>query len=528
MIKNITPISLTLLVLACVQANAATTTTPTTATPPTAVTAAGTGYSTFVGDTYIDLGEAMQPMQMADMLLCIVSASGASLLPNETYQAVADFGLCGESDGTTQATYSSMTVESSRASAEAAQTANMWIHLKEGASDPVQDIEFKAQMSSAPSATNHLGAWQLDWEFQNPNGANTLENGHMKAVTGGDGFAEFTLASNSEFSAPEKNNVYAKIKMISLKEGVGRVTTSNGSGADYALAFNETLVTIKETSGEATCQSIENFSDTVHDYNLYDSSGALVDINAEIEFTTAAGNSGVLGQDLYWDGSAEKTGYYVWIDNNDYPISDGATTVSDRTTPTTKYTITWDITGSGSKAVQTVTAVVDGALAEGSAHVFDKPIIFDTGTNSSELATTISPNTDRNDDGAVFSTDNQGAFDGSSFDGNQLTYNGPKKLRGIKWANETYVAALADGTALISKASGNDAVHNSKTYYVKAATVAKAPVTASDCSVLDGSLALAVALSLPTVADITNNSPSLDEEPSVTGKPKIKDGVLTN
>jgi hypothetical protein len=518
MMKNITPIPLTLLVLAGLQVNAAPIS-PTTTTPPTAVTAAGTGYSAFVGDSYINLGDAMEPMAMADMLLCIVSASGAPLLPNDTYQAIADFNLCGADSASTQATYSSMTVKSSRASADVAQVANMWIHLKDGPSSPVMDVHFKAQLSSAPTATNHLGAWQLDWEFQNPGGANTWENGNMKSVTGAGGFAEFTMASNSAIPGDSPNDVYAKIAMTSAKEGVGRVSTSNPV-KDYAMAFNDTLVTIKEGSNAATCQSIENFTDSVYQYNLYDSSGALVDINAEIEFTTAAGNSGALGQYSYWDGSSEQTGYWAWIEGNGYPITDGATTVSDSTTPATKYTITWDITGSGDTAYQTVTAVADGASAGGSAHVFDKPIIFDT--SSGQLATTVSPLTDRNNDSDTITT--------ADFDSSQLTYNGPGRLWGIKWnsSSKMYEAALADGTALLSKATGNDTVHTSKTYYVKAATVAKTPDVAADCSVLSGSLSSASALGLPTVADITNNPVILGTEPTLTAEPKIKDGVLTN
>jgi hypothetical protein len=80
----------------------------------------------------------------------------------------------------------------------------------------------------------------------------------------------------------------------------------------------------------------------------------------------------------------------------------------------------------------------------------------------------------------------------------------------------------------LSKAKGNDTVHTSKTYYVKAATVAKNPDVAADCSVLSGSLSSASALGLPTVADITNNPVILGTEPTLTAEPKIKDGVLTN
>ena len=512
--KNITTIPLTLLALACLQANA----TPTTTTPPTAVTAAGTGYHALVGDSHIYLGEAMAPVQMADMLLCVVSASGAPLLPNETYQAIADFGLCGAASGeSTQANYSSMTVESSRASADVAQVANMWIDLNDGPSEPVKDVHFRAELSSAPTDTNHLGVWQLGWEFQNPAGPNS-ENGHAQAVNGTGGFAELTMASNSAEPGDTANDVYAKFAMTSLTEGGGRVTSS--ADGDFTLAFNDNFVKIEKDGEDPTCQSLANFSDVVYEYNLYDSSGALVDINAEIEFTTAAGNSGALGQYSYWDGSSEQISYWVWIEDNGYPITDGATTVSDSTTPATKYTITWDITGSGSTAYQTVMAVADGASAGGSAHVFDKPIIFDT-SSAAALATTVSPLTDRNDN-----TDTITTADLSS----QLMYNGPGRLWGFDWDSNKPKAALADGTALLSKATGNHADHTSKKYYVKAATVEKTPVDIplDNCDELSESFGSASALGLPTVADITNNPVTLGTKPVVRGVPKIKDGVLTN
>jgi len=529
--KITTKIPLSLLALACLQVNAAT---PTTTTPPSSVTAAGTAYQSYESESYIDLGPAMEPMAMASMLMCIVGASGAPLLPNETYQAVADFGLCGAGGGSTQASYSSITVESSRASAAVAQQAKMWIGFKSGASVPEQHIHFKAQMSAAPTATNHLGAWQLDWEFQNPDGANTWENGHMKAVTSAGGFAEFKMASKSDMPGDTARETYAKIAMTSATVGTARVKTTQGPGNDYAMAFNDTLVTIKDGDDAATCQNLNVFTDTVHEYNLYDSNGALVDISAEIEFTTVTGSQGVLGQYSYYnsdpdgnpgtDDGADATGYWAWIDGDDYPSATGSTTVSDRITPATKYTISWTVGGSGATAYQVVTAVADGTSVAGTAHAFDKPIIFDV--SASQLSTTVSPLKDRND--------NTDTILGSDFDGSdQLAYNGPGRLWGIGWDNGTFKhkVALADGTALISKTTGNDAAHQNNTYYVKAATVARTPVIISDtatCSALDSSLSAAKLLVLPTATDISNNAPALGTEPTVTAKPKVKDGVLTN
>ena len=508
--KKTTYFPLALLSLACLQASAAATTT----TPPDAVTV-GTAYTAFTADSYIELGEALDPMRMADMLMCVVSASGAPLLGNDTYQAVADFGLCGASDGAQTAQYSSMTVKSSRASSTAMQTADMWIHLKED-SAPVSDIHFKAQLTSGATATNHMGEWQLDWEFQNPNGANTFENGHMKATPTAGGFAEFIMAN---YNGEDANDTYAKISMSNATDGIAKVTTTNPAKS-YAIAFNNTLVAIQESNNTATCQNIDTFTETVREYNLYDSNGALVDISAEIAFTTANGNQGILGSYNYWNGSAEVTAYWAWIDGDDYPTATTSTTVSDRETPTTKYTISWTVSGSGPSAYQTVTAVADGTSVGGAAHVFDKPIIFDV--SSGAIATTINPLKERNDDSVSIATTN--------FNGNQLTYNGAGQLWGINWDNSANrnEVSLADGTALLSMASGNDIAHSGKTYYVKATSIASEPTTAADCSALSGSLASAKVLTLPTAADISNNSPTIGTEPTVTAKPKIKDGVLTD
>ena len=524
--KIITRIPLALLTLACLQANAA----ATTATPPLTVTGAGTNYSTLATDSYIDLGEVMEPMDLADMLMCIVTASGAPLLPNETYLATADFSLCGAS-GDGAAVYSGMTVKSSRASDIATQNVNLWIDFKLDTSTPIMDIEFKAQLSSAPTATNHLGVWQIDWEFQNPDGENNISNGHMKSVTGASGFGEFIMANQAiEFDggAPSGSpyEVYSKILMTSITDGYGRVTNSEAPAKDFALAFNNSFVTIKEFNDtDASCHNIESFTDTIHEYNLYDINGALVDINTQIEFITESGGRGVLGSNTYYNGSTDQIQYWVWLSkSSDYPAVDTDTfTVSDADNQATKYTLTWDVTGSGASASHNLTAVADGLVAGATfAHEFDNPIYFATST--SQLGSTVSPLTDRND-----STD---AITRSDFYGDTLTYSGAGRLSGIRWDNtqRTYAVALADGTALTSKSTDNDVAHTNKTYYVKAAVVARVPAVAglSQCSSLDGPLAIARTLSLPTAADITNNPPVMGTEPTITTSPRIIDGALVD
>lgn len=526
--KNNITFSLSLLALSCLQANAA----PTTTTLPSAVTAAGTDYTAHVGQSYINLGSALDSMSMADMLMCIITAGGAPLLPNETYRAVADFGLCGASDEN-QTTYSSMKVESSRDSNVAPQNVKMWIDYKLNAASPVMDIHMKAQIETEPTATNHLGVWQIDWEFQNPGGLNETENGHIKASVGAAGFSEFVMANQSNLPGSDEELKYSTIQMTSSTDGIGRSTTSYPADVsrnkDYAIAFNDSLIAIKEGTAAATCQDLTELTDSVGDYNLYNSSGALVDINAQLDFTTEGGSQGIVGSYKYFDATdgRELTAYWVWVDGNDYPASSTSTTVSttvsDSDTPTTKYTITWDVTVNGAGVTtHAVRAVADGLTSVGSggsAHVFDLPIIFDT--SSAQLATTVSPLTDRNDSTDTLTT--------ADFNDTSMLYNGRGRLSGIRRDTSTDVplASFADGTALVSKDSiDNDSDHRGRTYYVKAVSVSRNPATAADCSVLSGPMVTAAALGLPTEADITNHSPVMGDQPIVTAEPRIKDGVL--
>jgi len=525
--KNNITFSLSLLALSCLQANAA----PTTTNPPSAVTAAGTDYTAFVGESYIDLGDALESTRFADMLMCIVGAGGSPLLPTETYNAVADFGLCGAGEKT-KTSYSSMTIESSRTSDVAPQNVKMWIDYKPGTSIPVMGVHMKAQISAEPTATNHLGVWQIDWEFQNL-GPNQTDNGHLKASVGAAGFSEFTLASQTQGHGGGEELRYSKTQMTSLTDGIGRSTISlppsSSLHRDWAIAFNDSLLSIKDRAVDdpdpATCHNLQILTDEVSDYNLYDSSGALVDVKAELNFTTLTGNSGTVGSYKYVDAddASELIGYWVWIDQNDYPASSASTTVSttvsDSDTPTTKYTITWDITVGAAGVTHAVTAVADGpAGSGGSAHVFDLPIIFDT--SSAQLVNTISPLTERNDSTSTLTR--------SNFYTSSMKYNGRGRLWGIS-QNGDNRASFADGTALRVKDSPvNDSVHRGETYYVKAVSVARTPATAAaaECSVLNGPLATGGALGLPTQADVTNNSPSLGNRPSITAEPRIKDGVL--
>lgn len=519
-------LKLSLLALAVASVNAHATLTDAEASLPTAVNTAGTDYETLAQEEYFDLGPVMEPMKMADMLMCIVGASGAPILANETYKARADFGLCG-AGSTTETIYSDMTVQSTRASADAVQQANIWVHYKGDASAPTQDVHLKGQMTSSPTGDNQFGEWQLDWEFQNPlpGGTNNLENGHIKASAGSLGFGEFVLANTG--IDPDTNAAYsllAKIEGLSTNSGRARISTGY---AEYLVAFDDELVfsrevdlTITPNTNTDSCNSLDpaDLEERAFEYNLYDENGALVDISSEIEFETAALNRGVIGTYTYFDGTSDVVAYWAWIDNDDYPTSSGDVVVTDANS-TDSYTISWTVATSGAGTVRNVTAVSDGTSA-GSPHTFDKPIVFDTSDLSSG-STPFAPSTKR----TYFA--GTGAFSNSDFN-DTMQYNGPGRLWGIAW-NSGSPVSLADGTAMSTGTNtANDVEHRNKTYYVKAAVVAASPRDAglSACSTAGLGHATALELSLPTSSDVSVNAPVLGTEPTVTGDPKIVDGVL--
>jgi len=261
--KNNITFSLSLLALSCLQANAA----PTTTTLPSAVTAAGTDYTAHVGQSHIEFGRSTEPMVWVNVFMCMITAGGAPLLPNETYNAVADFGLCG-AGVPNRTTYSSMKVESSRASEVAPQNVKMWVDFKLQPSSVVREINLKAKIEAEPTTTNHLGVWQLDWAADPISGATDKENGHTKAIVGAAGFSEFTFASESKMPLQDEERIFAKTQMTSLTDGIGRSTISlppsSSLHRDWAIAFNDSLLSIKDRAVDdpdpATCHNSSIFN----------------------------------------------------------------------------------------------------------------------------------------------------------------------------------------------------------------------------------------------------------------------------
>ena len=62
----------------------------------------GTDYTNTKAETWIDGGTWQRPLATVDTLVCIIKNTGASQLPNSTYAALIDSGLCAGEQGSSQ------------------------------------------------------------------------------------------------------------------------------------------------------------------------------------------------------------------------------------------------------------------------------------------------------------------------------------------------------------------------------------------------------------------------------------------
>lgn len=519
--KNNITFSLTLLALSCLQANAA----ATVATPPSAVTADGTDYSNLDAGSIIELGEVMDPLQMGEIVLCLTNIGGAHLVDQTTaYRALGDFNNCQSSSEPGRVTATKFTIIPAAKVVGLPQKTDMWITMTpEGITERYQ---LKTAISAGVSADNHLGVWQIDWQKLDSSGANGNTNsGHIKSAAGALG-NQYTFASIDNEDGDGSMELLASFSRASQTSGSGRtrITRTGHSNAErngilnYTIAYDADFVHIKEKDGDTpeVCQSHRDTFESVFDYNLYDNTGALVDIQSNIEFATAAGKTGYMSSHTYFDSDkVVQTGYWFWIEDGGYPTT--STTnfqVRDKRANGKSYHLTINVSGT---ETYELTSIKDATTSI--EHVFDNEIVFDTSNVDTPLTTVINPLTGRNDS----------EYDllKSDFAYDSMVYAGPGRLYGGPDGNERN---FADGTRLTSMAEPhNSAGYANKDYYLKASFIENQPKTATEgsCLRLAGAMTAAALQELPTSADILGNAPPVITEPVVTGPPLVTDGKLT-
>lgn len=465
--------------------------------------ATGTEFANFEADSYVYV-EALQGLDFANMLMCIAGATGIPLIPNGQYLAVADLAMCSAGDGSGVPNYTQMIVDSSRASNTSPQESKVWIEYNNGGT--LETIHFKANIVAPPSDLNPMGEWTLSYEFQS---TPPLETGYLAATTTVAGAPKLDMvivANDSDGSGTQTRQ--SSFEMTALDAGAGTVSIS--STGNYYTHPNTTVVTNLaitpthvgiDTAGTAQCLDVGTMTDVVYEYNLYDTSGDLVDISSNLEFTTGSGSHGVLGS--YSDGSTVK--YWIWVEQDS---ENGPTTTSVTDNAGVTYTLTW--------TSNELTRVVNNSTTQDIE--FDDPLQFAIAT-----ATNISPNTSRSDSSVTFET-----VASSQFSGTHLTYDGPGRLYGISYVDVNddgdatttdpapyYEPAVgfADGTKLVDTLGG--------TYYVKAANISRNPATGgTGCSAMTYT-----ALSLPA-STLAVSPAGMGTPPTVSTEPRVMDGNI--
>lgn len=472
---------------------AATTTVDLTAITHPAINLAGTDFNSAIQDSYVSV-DALEVLDFANMLMCVAGASGIPLIPNDSYLALADLAICGEGDETGASNFTQMIVESTRASNDSPQESKVWIEYDVGGGAPLQEIHFKATITAAPTDLNPVGEWTIQWEFQ---GLTPMETGYLSATasSGAPSIEMVVLANDPDGSGTQTRQ--SVFQMTSLEEGQGTVRIDTTAGYESAsastvitnIAITPAYVRTQVDANAAVCLDVDDFVDTVYSYNLYDETGALVDITSNLEFTTPSGSFGILGR--YMDGTTAR--YWIWIENE----LENAPSTTTVTKGSTTYTLTWDSNGN-------VTNVVDGST--GSTIAFDDSLQFDR-----TVALNIVPRTLRSDSGTPI---DDTAGNVAQFYGDYLNYDGPGRLNGLKWTNGAPAVGFADGTKLTDT--------NGDVYYVKAIEISKAPVVAgSQCDSMTMS-----ALPLPATSLATSPS-GMTTAPTVSLEPRVINGELT-
>ena len=455
---------------------------------------AGTDYTDDKAEIWINGGQWQNPLNMADMLICIMGGSmdSGGTLANETYLALVDMSQCDNEQGGQQkgkkTRFATATVVSSRADNNSDQ--NVTAYFVDGMdqngdgdiSDAGETQHFAGQstMTAAPTSANPYGAFTFDWDQANALAGNSSRGNltFSDASTTQVGM-QFIVEEVCTVSC-QGNQAYDFSQWASgelNKDGSGgKLKVSQVDGGQnyvYKINYNVTHANI-DTDGTAVCKSLDEATMTTYtaNYNIYDpTTGALKNITAGLPFTYGADQTNYRGYAGSYTDYNDVRRHWVWTEDGSAP-----TTIYKEDDTTVTYTISW------SAGQPTITGMT-----------FDDPIRFTASFLDSNGTT-------RTDD---------------------LNYEGPGQLWGINWTegaggrwNPQY--NVADAT-LLTDTDGS-------TWRVKGMNSWKtlATVASSNCSTLPVTDA-AVAYTIPTMRTVTTD---WNNKPTTTAKPRVIHGVL--
>jgi hypothetical protein len=461
--------------------------------------ASGTDYSKTTADMWVDAGEWQEPLNMADMLVCIMGASSHPTLANATYQALVDMTICNNDTGDQTAAianYADVVMTVSRASNTSNQIGTGYFTQTEDdngdgdTTDAGEKSEFVAEIlvTEASTTTNPYGVVTMNWNLDNAPTGNYSR-----------GSLAFTNASTTDvgisFLEQNKNQnegyEYDQWAAGTLKkDGSGgsiKVSKVDGTEKIFKVAFNGTHALIQKDAEAQSCVDLSSMTTIIHSYNLFDNtSGALKDITAGLQFVHGADKDkrGYAGS--YKDGNGA-TKNWMWVQDGSAP-----TIIYKESDTTTAYNVTWS---AGRPTIAGLT--------------FDAPIRFEASFEGVTPAGVSDTRTDK------------------------LNYEGPGQLYGINWtiSGDTNTDGECQPNEYDCEWSPDYNLTNgllltatdATTWRVKRTSGKKVPsvVATSNCSAL--SLVTSAAFTKPTLSAVTH---TFTTKPVVTGKPKVIQGVL--
>lgn len=278
----------------------------------------GTDYSNTITDSYVG-EQAAEPLNMANMLLCIMKATGAENFANSDYRALVDSAQCEgrqDSDSSQAAankiSYSEVVVSSSRANSQSSQDVTVWFQEAEE-----QDGQYiiNTSVSAAPSPTSPFG--ELQFTFKHASGG---DKGDLN-ISVQNGQNVISLINTFE----EGGNTIEQAAIVQIDDALGNSGRGKTKGLDwsqnppvpieYKLAYNEDYYFKQVGSDPEVCLSRNNPRENAHRYSLFNATtGALLDIKAGFNFEYISSLNGqpqygFIGEWGLWTEEQQQLGY---------------------------------------------------------------------------------------------------------------------------------------------------------------------------------------------------------------------------
>jgi len=308
----------------------------------------GTAYSNAIlaTETYLDVGPASDALNMVDMFMCIMEATGIGSMPNQTYSALIDDAQCsgGAQDGLPN--YVTATLKTSRASNTAPYTIEAYF-------DVGTDFKVVADITVNSGPTT-----------QNPNGSFTFNYKNAYAGATDKGYVSVDSSGNVKVLNSRDGTTVSNwmLGTIDPAADTGTLTVLDASGT-HRYKFNSTKVH-RYSADVTSCldRSESTYITRVKEHVLYDNAGALVSMTGPFGFTYNSSNATSNGYVGPWG---------IWLENNE---TGHARPSSIKNDAGVDFAICYDDSDSGENSC---TAADDNQYVGVTGYTFAAPIFFD-------------------------------------------------------------------------------------------------------------------------------------------------------